>query len=122
MEALNGKRDIGERATKFGIDVIRLCKTVPETTISRPIIGQLIRSSTSIGANYAEAKAASSRKDFANKVYIARKEAQETTHWIKIIAELIGTDKTKILSQECLELTLIFQKTTATLRSQDSSS
>lgn len=108
--------DLEERTGEFGRNVIELCKRIPQDTISRPIISQLVRSATSIGANYAEAIAASSRKDFANKIYIARKEAQETRHWLKMILAISNDVVISSLSQECHELILIFQKTTLTLR------
>lgn len=114
--------DLRERTTDFGIEIIRFCKTIPQDTISKPIISQLIRAGTSVGANYAEASAASSRKDFANKIYIARKEAQETMHWLRMISEITGSDKTQLLAQECHELILIFQKTTITLRGKEATS
>ena len=107
---------MGERTANFGGEVIKLCRAVPQDSISKPIISQLIRSATSVGANYAEATAASSRKDFANKIYIARKEAQETKHWLRMIAEIVDPVKVANLTQECHELILILQKTTSTLR------
>ncbi len=56
--------DLEERTGKFGGSIIRLCKILPRDVITLPLIGQIIRSSTSIGANYMEANGASSRKDF----------------------------------------------------------
>lgn len=116
MDVTDKNYNLEERTANFGCEVIKLCKTVPQDPISKPIISQLVRSATSIGANYAEAIAASSRKDFTNKIYIARKEARESKHWLRMIAELIGPDKTRVLAEECHELILIFQKTTVTLR------
>ena len=112
------KYDLEERTAKFGEDVIDFCKSIVQDTINRPIISQLIRSSTSIGANYMEANAASSRKDFTNKIFICKKETQETKHWLRMLAKCQSNKKEeiKILWQECQELTLIFQKITSTLR------
>ena len=56
-----------------------------QDAITRPIINQLVRSGISIGANYMEANAVSSKKDFKNKIYICEKEAQETKHWLRMI-------------------------------------
>jgi four helix bundle protein len=75
-----------ERTAQFGEVIIDLLKKVPDSYINRPLIDQLIRSATSVGANFMEATAASSRKDFFNKVSIACKEAKETKHWIRMIA------------------------------------
>jgi len=55
--------------------------------INNPLISQIVRSATSIGANYHEANGASSGKDFKNKIYICKKEAKETKYWLQIIAE-----------------------------------
>src|SRR4030067_2340632 len=79
--------DLEERTAKFGMDVIRLCKLLPLNEITRPLINQLIRSSTSIGANYMEANGADSKKDFKSKISICKKEAKETMHWLRMIAE-----------------------------------
>jgi len=104
------------RITQFGLEVIRFCKTIPEDTISRPIINQLVRSATSIGANYAEANNAASKKDFANKINICRKEAQETKHWLTMCSEITDNSAREILFQECHELILIFNRISATMR------
>ena len=74
------KYDLEERTAKFGENVISFCKSLPHNTINKPLISQLIRSSTSVGANYMEANGASSRKDFKNKIFICKKEAHKTKH------------------------------------------
>ena len=58
--------DLEERTAKFGEDVLRLCVKLPRNDLTKPLINQLIRSATSIGANYMEANGASSKKDFRN--------------------------------------------------------
>jgi len=116
------KHDLEERTAKFGENVIDICKSIKESTIIRPIILQLVRSSTSIGANYTEANNASSRKDFANKIFISKKEAQETKYWLRMLSKAINdketSEKLRILWKECQELTMIFQKITNSLRSK----
>ncbi len=115
---LDKKYDLEERTAKFGEAVILFCKDLKQDAISRPLISQLIRSATSIGANYQEANGASSRKDFQNKIFICKKEAQETRHWLRMLLGYFE-DKQEIISklaQECHELVLIFQKITSTLR------
>ena len=116
------KHDLEERTAKFGEEVILLCKKIKPSLINKPIISQLIRSATSVGANYMEANSASSRKDFANKIFISKKEAQETKHWLRMLskAENNGeiTKSLRSLWQECQELTMIFQKITSSLRSK----
>ena len=113
MTKLTNKYDLEERTAKFGEDVICLCKSITLDIINRPIITQLIRSSTSIGANYMEANGASSRKDFINKIYICKKEAQETKHWLRMLEKCISENQNqeiRKLWQEAQELTLIFHK------------
>jgi four helix bundle protein len=74
------KYDLEERTAKFGEDIIEFAKELPKNIITIPIINQLVRAGTSIGANYCEAIGASSKKDFRNKIFISKKESQETKH------------------------------------------
>ena len=112
MRQLEKVYDLEERTAKFGESVVKFCRNIKYDTISKPIISQLIRSSTGIGANYMEANGASSRKDFRNKIFISKKEAQETKHWLRMLAtsnpEL--REELKVLWKEAQELTMIFQK------------
>ncbi len=112
------KYDLEERTAKFSRDAIALCRKIREDVISRPLVSQLIRSATSIGANYVEANAASSKKDFANKIFICKKEAHETRYWLGLVVSAIPNteDGVRGLQKECQELILIFQKITSTLR------
>lgn len=117
MNELSKNYNLEERTACFGELVICLCKKIPNDTISQPLIKQLVRSSTSIGANYMEANSASSRKDFKNKIFICKKETQETNHWIRMLLCCAPFYKTELdmLSQECRELTLIFGRIIASL-------
>ncbi|MDD5382306.1 MAG: four helix bundle protein [Candidatus Margulisbacteria bacterium] len=83
---MNTKIDIHDRLLRFGIRAIKFCKILSRNLDNRVIADQLIRSATSVGANMQEADAASSRKDFINKVNISKKEIQETNYWLKIIS------------------------------------
>jgi len=118
MTQTSQKFDLEERTTKFGEEVIKLCRKIGQDSITRPLINQLIRSATSIGANYMEANGASSKKDFRNKIYICKKEAQETQHWLRMlsVAAPEHKDKLRLLWQEAHELVLIFQKITTSLK------
>lgn len=104
------KFDLEERTAKFGEEVIKFAQTINKNEITKPLIGQLVRSATSIGANYMEADGAESRKDFIHKLGICKKECKETKHWLRMIAtaDLISKDKCQNLWRECQELTLIF--------------
>lgn len=110
--------DLEERTACFGEDIIRLCKKLPKDEITRPLINQLVRSATSIGANYMEANGASSKKDFRNKIFICKKESQETKHWLRMIVAALPEyeEKIKPSRQEVHELVLIFQKITSSLK------
>jgi len=70
MKTYSGTYDLEERTATFGENIIGLFKNIKSGTITTPIILQLIRSGTSIGANYMEANGSSSKKDFRNKIYI----------------------------------------------------
>lgn len=114
----SNKYNLEERTAKFGERIISFCRTAKSDKLSDPILNQLIRSGTSIGANYMEANGASSRKDFQNKIFICKKEAQETKHWLRM-AKSFMSDKTTVIDPlwaEAQELTLIFQKIGASLK------
>ncbi len=106
------KYDLEERCAKFGEDIIKFCYSVKAGEITKPLINQLVRSSTSIGANYMEANQASSKKDFKNKIRICQKEANESKHWLRMIAVAMPEKKDvcRKFWQEAHELTLIFAK------------
>lgn len=112
-----GNYDLEERTAVLGENVISLCKDFKKNIITVPIIKQLIRSSTSVGANYMEANGASSKKDFRNKIFICKKECQETKHWLRMLAKAENDKKEYIkkLWKECQELTMIFHKITQTI-------
>lgn len=112
------KYNLEERTAVFGEHIIRLCKTLKQDVIIKPIISQLVRSATSIGANYCEANGASSKKDFRNKIFICKKEAQETKHWLRMLVICVPEKKIEVrkLWQEAQEFTLIFGKIVSSLR------
>lgn len=102
--------DLEERTAKFGEEIIEFSKKIPKTVITTSIISQLVRSGTSVGANYCEADCAESRKDFEHKLGICKKEAKETKHWLRMIAKANNESRqdAKILWKESNELQLIF--------------
>ena len=107
---ITNKYDLEERTAKFGENVIRFCKKVPRGPITDPLITQLVKSGTSIGANYSEADDAESRLDFNHKISICKKEARETKHWFRMIAVAVPVlkEEARKLWQEAKELNLIF--------------
>lgn len=104
------KYDLAERTAKFGEDVIDFARSLPETPINRPLVSQIVRSGTSIGANYMEADGAESKKDFCHKIAICKKESKETMHWLRMIAKAnpAKSDACRTLWKEAHELALIF--------------
>lgn len=104
------KYDLGERSFRFSREVIALCSRVPKSRVNDPVVSQLVRSGTSIGANYAEADAANSKKDFINKIAISKKEVNETKYWIRVLAEMLPAEKGLLrkMFREVQELNLIF--------------
>ena len=103
------KYDLEDRTIKFSKDIIDFLRRIPESSITKTLIGQLIKSGTSIGANYCEADEASSKKDFINKLCISKKETKETKYWLQLIAHTLPNfkDETRILWKEAQELNLI---------------
>ena len=110
--------NLEDRTAKFGEDVIKFCRNIKQDTITRPLISQIVRSATSIGANYMEANSASSKKDFKNKIFICKKEAQESKHWLRMVSVACpeNVENARILWKEVQELTLIFGKIVSKLR------
>lgn len=104
--------NLEERTAVFAENIVMLAKKVPGNTVITPITSQLVRAGTSVGANYCEAIGASSKKDFRNKIYICKKEIQETKYWLRILAKAEPSlkEETRTLWKEAQELTLIFQK------------
>ncbi len=110
--------NLEKRLSTFSMNILKTIKWIRLTYLNKNIIEQLLRSWTSIWANYHEANGASSKKDFRNKIYLCRKESQETHYWIWL---LIGIEEAHekeltILLKESKELLLIFNKISHTLK------
>jgi four helix bundle protein len=102
--------DLEERTARFGEQVIAFAKTLGRDVVSLPLISQLVKAATSIGANYLEADDAESKKDFRHKIGICRKESRECKHWLRMIsaAQPERREEARMLWQEAKELNLIF--------------
>ena len=100
----------------FGERVIFFVQKMPKNLITLPLLSQLIRSGTSVGANYCEADHAESRKDFEHKIGICKKEANETKYWLRLIAKAVPEQRSDIVSlwREADELRRIFISTILT--------
>ena len=103
------KFDLKERTARFGESVIRFCKKVPLNPVTTPLVNQLVKCGTSVGANYCEADDAESRQDFRHEIGISKKETSEAKHFIRMmvvaVSELKG--EAELLWQEAKELNLI---------------
>ena len=102
--------DLEERTAKFGEMIIDFVKNLPKNEITRPLITQLVKAGTSVGANYCEADDAESKKDFKHKIGIVKKESRESKHFIRMIVFAVPELKKdgQPLWQEAKELNLIF--------------
>lgn len=104
------KFDLKERTSNFGKSIISLVSNAVKNEVTRPLISQVVRSATSIGANYMEADGAESKKDFIHKISLCKKESKETMHWLDMFSATNSIDKNELrkLWREAHELTLIF--------------
>ena len=115
------KYDLEERTTNFGEAIIKFSKKVPKDSITLPLVSQLLRAGTSIGANYCEADDAETGKDFKHKIGICKKEARETKYWLKMIiiaCPELKKDAEK-LRKEAKELHLIFNAITHSYKNKN---
>jgi four helix bundle protein len=99
---------VQEEMIQLSVDVINMCQKL---SLPSSVVSQVTRSVTSIGANFTEAQDASSKKDFVNKIYIAKKEAAETRYWLAIIAKLSNDNKEIVqLSDRVQKFVMMLQK------------
>ena len=101
--------DLQTRTRGFARRIVKLADSLPNTISGRAIGMQVIRSGTSIGANYREACYGRSQKDFTSKISIAYSECQETIYWLEVIAdtELVRPTRLKGIISEANELAAI---------------
>ena len=101
-----------DRTFNFGVNCLRFISLLPHNSEYNVIKNQLAKSSTSIGANYEEAQAAESRKDFSHKIGIASKETRESHYWLRLMKEISDNNvDSKVLNdliKEAMELKKIF--------------
>jgi len=102
--------DLKLRTKTFALNIIKLVKAMPEDRIGRVLGNQILRSGTSVAANYRSACKARSKADFISKITIVEEEADETTLWLELIMEsgTLINSFTKSLHKESNELTAIF--------------
>lgn len=86
-------QDLEARTLEFSRKIVQFLTALANNTIISPIASQLVRSATSVGANYREANEALSKKDFLYRLKIARKECKESTYWLEVFLQFEGFDK-----------------------------
>ncbi|HVM71232.1 MAG TPA: four helix bundle protein [Anaerolineales bacterium] len=106
------------RTKKFGLDAIGLVESLPSTQTGKVIGNQLLRSALSVGANYRAACRGRSKADFISKVGITIEEADESQHWLEMLADagLVPLEKLKPLIKEAGELVAILTASAKTAR------
>ncbi|HKD37514.1 MAG TPA: four helix bundle protein, partial [Pirellulales bacterium] len=102
--------DLEERTARFGEVIIAFAKRIALSAITEPLIRQLVKSATSIGANYCEADDAGSKKEFRYRISVCKRESRESKHWLRMIVAASPESKAdaRALWQEAKELHLIF--------------
>ena len=107
---MNYERDLGERTKMFARRIIRLFLALAKDTASQVLGKQVLRSGTSVGANYREASRARSKAEFACKIGDCLKEADETLYWLELLLEenFVPGKRLRPLVNEANELVAIF--------------
>jgi four helix bundle protein len=101
--------DLKKRTKEFALRILRLVDRLPKTTAGRSLASQIVRSATSVAANYRAACRAKSTADFIAKMGIVEEEADETLFWLELLeeSELVTAEKLTAIKQEADELIAI---------------
>lgn len=101
--------DLRVRTKQFALRVMKMVTALPDTRAANVIANQILRSATSVGANYRAASRSRSPKEFISKIGICEEECDETLYWLELIAEskMIAPELLQDLIQEAGELTAI---------------
>jgi four helix bundle protein len=112
------KEELKLRTKKFTLSIINLVDELPNTLAGRTIGNQIIRSGTSVAANYRAACRARSNADFISKITVVEEECDETLFWLELITEanLLKKEKLHNITKEADELTAIFTASGKTAR------
>lgn len=98
MENPGGKNELEHRTLAFAVAIIRFVSSLPRNEVTSVVGRQLLRSATSVGANYREANRAESREDFIHKTAVAQKEAAETDYWLEIYRQTHIGDPAQVVA------------------------
>lgn len=103
-------KDLRKRTKSFALRIVQMFSALPKSTEAQILAKQVLRSGTSVGANYREAFRARSKPGFISKCGDCLREVEETAYWLELLvdAELVIPEKLAPLQQECDELTAIF--------------
>ena len=113
------RESLEERTARYAVEVFKYLRELPYDVSTKVIAYQLGKSASSIGANYHEANRSESRDDFAHKVAIAVKEANESCYWFKVLRGLCGSDEElEALSKETGALRNLLQSILKSARSR----
>lgn len=106
------REKFAERLIIFASDIFLLSNKLPKSPAGFAIANQIVRSGSSIGANFVESQDASSIKDFIQKLSISLREARETLYWLKVIerTKILAYDEISAALKECNELIAILVK------------
>ena len=104
------ENDLAMRTKNFALQIIRLFSALPKTTEAQVIGRQVLRSGTSVGANYREAYRARSKPEFIAKCGDSLRELEETGYWLELLVDgkMVLPEKLIAVRQECDELIAIF--------------
>ncbi len=113
------RTNLEERLIDFGAEILMLTRKIPPTMAGNHVAKQLMRSGTSVGANYQEARGAESKADFVHKLQVALKEARESYYWLTILSRTRMLPENVILDwlKESNEIRLILSKSVVTAKS-----
>jgi len=117
----NEERDLRERTKQFALSIIGIFSVIPKTAEAQVLGKQMLRSGTSVGANYREAYRGRSKAEFISKCGDSLRELEETAYWLELLVdgEIVPAENLLGLCQECDELIAIF--VTILKRSKDTS-
>lgn len=118
MQGAKTGRRIAERTIDYGLAAMEYCETLPRGAAGRHVADQLLRSSTSVAANYAEASEAERPADFVHKLKVAMKELKESRVWLLFAARLVPGDAVESLKAESWELTRMIGASINTAKSR----
>ncbi|HEY2761661.1 MAG TPA: four helix bundle protein [Pirellulales bacterium] len=106
---MNEKRELAERIKSFALRIIKMYTKLPKSAVAEVLGKQVLRSGTSVGAHYREARRARSTAEFISKIEVAIQELDETTYWLDLIvsSEIISSGRLINLQKEAGELLAI---------------